>query len=264
MRLGFLQLRPRFGAVAENVGRAAVMLKRARDATIVLPELFPTGYLFGNRGEVKKLAEAVPGGFTCRVLRDLAARNRLNLVFGIAERGQGRFYNSAVLVTASGRTLVYRKTHLFDREKLFFSPGEGLFPPARVGAARLGILICFDWIFPEVSRVLALRGAQILCHPSNLVLPWGQEAMRTRCLENRVFAVTANRVGTERRAGMSLTFTGRSQIVGPRGEILFRAAEKTEMLKIVEVDLREARTKRVTRRNDLFRDRRPRLYQALV
>jgi predicted amidohydrolase len=132
------------------------------------------------------------------------------------------------------------------------------------GEAKLGILICFDWVFPEVSRALALEGAHILCHPSNLVLPFAQDAMKTRCIENRVFAVTANRIGSERRGSAALTFTGRSQIVGPAGEVLASASDRSESLRVVEVDVGAAADKNFTPNNHIFKDRVPRLYAPLV
>jgi predicted amidohydrolase len=127
------------------------------------------------------------------------------------------------------------------------------------GGVRLGLMICFDWIFPETARSLALAGAQIICHPANLLLPHCPQAMITRCLENRVFAVTANRVGTEARAGQEIKFIGRSQVVSPRGEVLVRASEE-EMLQIIEIDPTAADDKLITPANHVLLDRRPEFY----
>jgi len=125
----------------------------------------------------------------------------------------------------------------------------------------VGVMICFDWIMPEVARTLALKGADIIAHPSNLVLPYCPAAMITRSVENRVFTVTCNRVGVEERVrGARLEFIGTSQVVSPRGEVLARAGRRGESVSVVEIDPVEARDKRVTPANDLFRDRRPRLY----
>ena len=103
--------------------------------------------------------------------------------------------------------------------------------------------------------------AQIICHPSNLVLPWCQQAMITRSLENRVFSITANRTGTETNGGESLTFTGQSQILGTKGEILIRLNESETKLATCEIDPAEALDKSVTPRNDAFADRRPEFYE---
>jgi predicted amidohydrolase len=112
-----------------------------------------------------------------------------------------------------------------------------------------------------VARTLALKGADVLCHPTNLVLPFCQDAMVTRCIENRVFAVTSNRVGTESRAGTEFTFTGRSQVVAPKGEILTRAVVDGEGVFVVDIDPMLARDKAVTETNDVLGDRRPELYE---
>jgi predicted amidohydrolase len=263
MRIGFLQLRPRFGAVRENVRKAAALLDKMSDAIIVLPELFNTGYLFRNGAELAELAEKVPGGYTTAEMQKLAKRRRLTIVFGLAQKHKGAIYNAAVCATPAGKVEVYQKAHLFDREKLFFARGKAL-KVVPAGGAKLGLMICFDWIFPEAARSLALQGAQILCHPANLVLPYGQEAMRTRCIENRVFAITANRIGSEHRGTMDLTFTGGSQIVSPAGEVLASASDRSESLRIIDVDLAEANNKNITPNNDLFADRSPALYGALV
>ena len=122
-------------------------------------------------------------------------------------------------------------------------------------------MICFDWRFPEIVRSLALNGAEIIAHPSNLVLPHCPQAMITRCLENRVYAITANRVGNENRIpNETLHFIGQSQVVDPDGNILIRASEIEEEVQIVEVDLGKARDKFINSKNDIFKDRRPDLY----
>ena len=264
MKIGFLQLRPQFGRIKDNVRAAKSMLAGLTDATIVLPELFNTGYLFRNPEEVRDLAEPVPRGYTVTELKKVATKQRLNLVFGMAESKSRKYYNSAVLVTAAGKVHTYQKAHLFDREKLLFTPGMRTPTVYAVDGAKLGMMVCFDWIFPEVTRILAVSGAQIICHPSNLVLPWAQDAMKTRCIENRVFAITANRIGAEKRGSASIAFTGKSQIVNPKGEVIASAGERSEAVRIVEIDAAEALDKMVTPTNDLMKDRRAALYKPLT
>jgi predicted amidohydrolase len=255
-------MRPRFGAIDDNLAAILAALGSVRDATIVLPELCTTGYVFRSRSETAALAlpAAGPG---LRPLRALARRNRLVLCGGFAERHGRRLYNSAFTLTPAGRVHVYRKAHLFDREKLFFDRARPRFTTLRAGT-RVGVMICFDWIFPEVCRTLALRGARLVLHPANLVLPYCQDAMRTRCIENGVFAVTCNRVGTESRGGTTLRFTGRSQIVDPHGRVLVRASVRDEELRFVDIDPEAAADKHLTPRNDLLADRRPEGYRAIV
>ena len=264
MKIGFLQLKPQFGRVRENVRTAKSMLSGLTDATVVLPELFNTGYLFRNMDEVKNLAESAVSGYTVSEMKKIAKKQRLNLAFGIAEAKSRKYYNSGIFISSKGKVETYQKVHLFDREKLFFVPGQSTFKTYPVEGARIGMMVCFDWIYPEVTRVLALQGAQIICHPSNLVLPWCQEAMKTRSIENRVFTITANRIGVEKRGNVSLSFSGKSQIVSPTGDVLASAGERSETLKVAEIDIADANDKMVTPNNHLFQDRRPTLYKSLL
>src|SRR5262249_55396179 len=154
----------------------------------------------------------------------------IHIAYGFAESDGARLYNAALLVGPQGIVGSYRKLHLFMREKELFDAGETAPPVLHVSDVGVGLMICFDWVFPEVARTLALRGAQILAHPSNLVMPWCQAAMLTRSLENRVFSITANRTGSEPKPdGSTTTFTGRSQVVSPRGELLLRAPQLGEL-----------------------------------
>jgi predicted amidohydrolase len=125
-------------------------------------------------------------------------------------------------------------------------------------------MICFDWFFPESARILALKGADIICHCANLVLPFCQDGMITRCLENRVFAVTANRTGNENRGEKYLAYTGRSQITGPEGNLLYRASAGADEIGVADIDVRLARNKRLNVYNHLLNNRRTDMYGDLV
>jgi predicted amidohydrolase len=187
----------------------------------------------------------------------------MHLVVGLPECEGEQCYNSAIVVGPSGFVGSYRKSHLFFEETLFFTPGNSGLHVWDIGKARIGVMICFDWYYPEVARTLVLQGADILCHPANLVLPSCPDAMITRSLENRVFSLTANRVGQEARGGKSpLTYIGKSGLISPRGEILSRAPIDKEELTVLEIDLAEARDKSINPYNDLLKDRRPHLYTS--
>lgn len=241
------------------------MLEGCDADLVVLPELFNTGYVFTSKEEARRLAETVPGGRTVERLSKIARRKKMHIVAGMAERDGARIFNAALLITPSGPGGVYRKLHLFSEEKLWFDPGDLPFTVYDIGRCRIGIMICFDWFFPEAMRTLALLGADIVCHPANLVLPFCPDGMVTRCLENRVYAVTADRIGTEDRGqGKALSFTGMSQITGPDGSILHRAGADTEEIVTVQIDLLKARNKKINSLNDLFEDRRPEFYGEIV
>jgi predicted amidohydrolase len=271
LRIIVAQTRPHFGEVERNVTEALRLVDLAlergggRADLVILPELFHTGYVFTSRAEARALAEDPRKGPTALALAAFAKARRLLVVAGFCEKAGRVLHNSAIWVDKRGTRGVYRKVHLFDSEKHWFAPGRDPWPVFRCGPAKVGILICFDWRFPEAARSLALRGADVLAHPSNLVLPHCQESMRTRALENRVFAATANRVGEDLRpGGVRLAFTGRSQVVDPTGRVLWRAGSAAPAARLVALDLTLARDKRVTERNDLFSDRVPGLYRSLV
>ncbi|WP_455379191.1 nitrilase-related carbon-nitrogen hydrolase [Petrachloros mirabilis] len=261
MRIGYYQNNPEFGKVEENLDRIAFTLNQAEADLIVLPELCASGYQFVSHQEVGDLAESVPDGPTTKRLLDVAREKEMVIVAGLPERVGSNCYNSAVAVGPDGFIGGYRKTHLFFEETIYFTPGDSGFHVWDIGLAKIGIMICFDWYYPEAARTLALKGADIICHPSNLVLPNCPDSMPVRCLENRVFAITCNRTGSEMRGGKDrLTYIGNSEVVSPKGGILHRAPRDQEEFWVVEIDPAEARDKSVTQYNDLLRDRRESFY----
>ncbi|MDZ7262212.1 MAG: acyltransferase [candidate division KSB1 bacterium] len=260
MKIGFVQINCEFGEKEKNLAKVIRLFQPHRADLLVLPELFSSGYVFTSKSELMELAESIPNGYTTTALAKLAREKNVHIVAGVAERHNGNIYNSAILVGPNGYLGSYRKAHLFDRELQWFTPGDQPFRIFDLGQARIGIMICFDWIFPEVARDLALKGADIICHPSNLILPYCQKAMITRSIENAVYTITANRIGTEQRGEVILSFTGESQIVDPRGNILAKASDQEEIA-IVNINPLKARNKNFTEHNHLFRDRRTDLYQ---
>ncbi len=263
VKVGFYQFYPKFGRPRENLDTVLAALQDVDTDIIVLPELAFTGYLFKNREEALGLAEDPNDSAIVASLTNVCQSQGFHIVTGFAEKEGEKVYNSALLIGAGGVLSTYRKLHLFNTEKSCFDPGNLPLTVYRVQGVTIGMMVCFDWAFPEIARVLSLMGADLLCHPANLVLPYCQQAMTTRCLENRVFAVTANRVGTEDRPHARLTFTGQSQITAPDGAILYRAGPDEEGLFTMEIDIEKARDKRLTPHNHLFEDRRPEFYQAL-
>lgn len=258
MIVGVVQTNPEIGAVSSNIEAAFDLMRTARADLYVLPELCTSGYNFLSLDEVAGCAESASGP-TCVAMSAFARAHSCHIAYGFPEKAE-RLFNSAALVGPDGLVGLYRKVHLFDRENLFFAPGDLGFPVFRLPFGTVGIMICFDWIFPESARSLALKGAELIAHPANLVLPYCPDAMVTRCLENRVFAATADRVGRENRGGVDLTFTGMSEIVTTKGQILQRLGATETGIALAECDLSAARSKRVTAFNDLFKDRRPGQY----
>jgi 5-aminopentanamidase len=258
MRLAVVQTKPVFGRNEVNIHAATEQMLETPANLYVLPELFNTGYNFDSVDELNRVAEKSDGA-TFRAMLGVAQRNSCYIAYGFAESAD-QIYNSAALVGPGGLIGVYRKVHLFDRENLFFKPGNLGFQVFDTPLGKIGLMICFDWLYPEAARSLALKGAQLIAHPSNLVLPHCPDGMVTRCLENKVFAATADRVGREVRGGVDLRFIGTSQIVSPRGEILTRLGKDEEGMAVVDVDLSLAEEKKINQFNNILTGRRPGQY----
>lgn len=262
--IGFAQYHVRFGEYDRNVATVQRLTAQASEADLlVFPELGLTGYDFIDRAEVERYAEPFDTGPTSDLLRSLAKEHNTTLVLGYPEYTTKGCFNSAMIAQPDGVLTNYRKLHLFSRETELFEPGDAEPPVIETPAGRVGLMICFDWLFPETARILALKGAQVIAHPSNLVLDYCQRAMYCRCIENAVFIITANRIGTEDRAGRSLTFTGASQILDTEGATLASAPPDAESVEIVEIDPWRADEKRITEYNDRLKDRRSHLYGTL-
>lgn len=261
IRIGYVQMEPLLGDCAANRARIEACLRSAPEADLlVLPELASSGYNFATREAAWEASEPIDGPLV-ELLSKLARERGTSYAAGLAERAGPELMNSAVVVSPRGLAGVYRKAHLFWKERELFAPGDSGFPVFDLGGFRLGVLICFDWRFPEAWRALGLGGADVVAHPSNLVIPGhAQRALPIHALIHRYFTVTANRIGEERGLG----FTGRSIICDPRGEILAEAPVDRPETRVVEVDLALARDKAITPLNDILGDRRPDLYQALT
>ncbi len=260
MRVGFAQFNPIFGKRDQNAAKALSLMENADAELMVLPELFDTGYLFQSKEETLELASPVPDSSAVKELKRFSADKKMAVVAGIAEREGDKAYNSAITVLPDGSLHKYRKYHLFYKEKIHFEPGKLPIEIVHYKDARIGMMICFDWIFPEMCRLLTLKGANIICHPSNLVLPYCQKAMVTRCLENRVFSITCNRIGKEKRSGEEFKFTGMSRIVTPEGRVLCEGSKVKEQVEVVDTDLKMADNKKVTAYNHVIDDRRTDIY----
>ena len=270
IRVSCIQFEPVFGAVAENVARAANLVRAAAaegSTLVVLPELANTGYVFDSSEEALALGEPVPDGPSSRAWGSLARELGIHLVAGITERVGETLYNSALVTGPQGYIGTYRKAHLWDRENLFFARGDLGFPVFETALGRIGVAICYDGWFPESFRQLALAGAEIVCVPTNWVpmpdQPAGEAAManvlhRAAAHSNGIFIACADRVGVER----GQPFEGQSLIVGPRGWTVAGPAsrDRPETLSAV-VDLDEAtRAKDLNSFNSVLRDRRADLY----
>lgn len=274
VRVACIQMEPVVGRKEANVAKSLQMIAAAADngaRLIVLPELCNSGYVFETREEAFGLAEAVPGGPTCRSWMQLAAERGLYLVAGIAERDGKTLYNAAVLIGPDGHIGTFRKMHLWNEENLFFEPGNLGFPVFRTAIGRIAAFICYDGWFPESYRLCALQGADIICIPTNWVPIPGQDPKREAmanilCMaaahSNSVFVAAADRVGVER----GQPFNGQSLIVSYTGWPVGGPASPTkEEIIYADVNLADARRKRNWNEyNQVLRDRRIDVYDEML
>ena len=261
MRVGYIQTSPIFGEKEKNFENINMRISKNKADILVLPELFATGYTFSSKNEVNRLSENLVGK-TAEFLINLAKKTKALVIGGYIEKFKNKLYNSAMIVSQKGIVGNYRKLHLYYKEKLWFSPGDLPLKVYKFKEINIGVMICFDWFFPETTRTLALLGADIIAHPANLVLPYCQNAMVTRCLENKVYAITSNRVGAEKRGDDDFEFTGRSQITSYNGDILSSAPIEEPFIDVVDIKLEDVRDKSINSYNHIFKDRRPDLYRS--
>jgi len=270
MRVAVAQLDPKLAEKERNLDACLARLDEAVAAgaeLVVFPECSVSGYMFESPDEAAPFAEEIPGPATETVA---AACRRLGVhcVFGLLERSGDALHNAAQLVGPDGLVGSYRKSHLpFLGVDRFVVPGDET-PVFDTPLGRIAIEICYDLRFPELTRALALRGADVVAHPTNWPLAARSNAdfyTRTRAAENRIYLLTSNRVGRERWA----EFCGWSQICDPTGNRLAEADAIEEGLFLADVDLGLAREKDLLLAPGeyemrLFDDRRPELYGALV
>ena len=171
LTLAVVQFTPRFGEKEKNLCRMQELVTDVIADIIVFPELCTTGYFFISREEVARVAETASGP-SSELFRDMAKKKNVVVVAGFAERLQKKLYNSCLIwVPEVKRPYIYRKTHLFYREKNCFDPGNtGFFVVKdKQRDVAIGPMICYDWRFPESARVLTLMGADLIVCPSNLI-----------------------------------------------------------------------------------------------
>ncbi|CAB3761412.1 nitrilase family protein [Paraburkholderia humisilvae] len=273
-RLGVacIQMQPEVGAKSRNVAHATELIEQAhaRGARlIVLPELCNTGYVFESREEAFALSETLDGGETIRAWASLATRLDVTLVAGYAERDGDVLYNSAAIIGPRQVLGNYRKLHLWGDEHLFFEPGNLGVPVFHTPFGRVACAICYDIWFPEVFRLAANRGADILCVPTNWVpmpaQPDGLPVMANLLAmagahSNGLFVAAADRVGHER----GQPFLGCSVIVDAHGWPVAGPASATdEAVLVAQVNLADARRHRqLNAFNHVLRDRRPEVYRS--
>ncbi|MDV3221461.1 carbon-nitrogen hydrolase family protein [Intrasporangium sp.] len=220
-------------SIEGNLDRCVDMTRRCVDATgaelVVLPESATTGFTPGcSKEELWDLVTDLPGGIV-EPVQEVARETGAHVCVGTYERGpeRGTVYNASVLISPSGEVLgVYRKTHPFCTEAVdgggWVTPGDSV-TVCDTELGRIGMIICFDGDYPELSRIQAVQGAEVICRPSALLRSadiWDLTS-RARAYDNHVYVIGANATGID-PAGV--IYFGNSHIVTPIGHVVARAA----------------------------------------
>jgi len=267
-RVAVVQMAPRLLDLEANIELTvgAIEAARAQGADIiVLPELSLSGYMFDSMDEVHSCAVAASHPVFARWAQALAGSPGL-VVGGFAEKSGDEVYISAAMVGADGVRAVYRKTHLWNLEKRFFTAGTDAPPIVDTDFGRVGVLICYDLEFPEMARRLAMRGADLITVPTNWALetrPYGDEPpqvmlARAAARINHVYVACADRAGRER----DQDFTGGSAVIDTAGWVLDRPG--IDGFAAAQLYLPTARDRQISTVNHVFDDRRLELYGESV
>jgi len=248
----------------ESADRTRAAIAEAVDGgaqIVVVPELSNSGYIFRSQEEARAAAIRPDDPLLLGWAAE-AARGDAVVVGGFCELGaDGQLHNSAALVDGDGVQAVYRKLHLWDEEKRWFVPGESAAPVLSTRHGRIGVGVCYDLEFPELTRGLALEGADLIALPTNwpheAAPPDGRPVLHSLAAVtayfSKVFVAVCDRSGSER----GVEFEGGSVIAGPEGGL--RAGpvkDRGTQVIYVDIDLAQARDKRTSERNDAFADRR--------
>ena len=266
MRIALIQMNSRANARDENVSRACEFIAeaaRSKPDVVVLPEFFNNDYFPQYRDyRYMDYAEA-DDGYTQTQMKTEARRHGIHIVSTIFEIARpGLYYDTAMLINRDGEIAgKYRKVHpaaLLSLEKIYFRGGS-TFPVFRIGEWTVGFSICYDNLFPESCRCLALHGAELIIAPyaTPVADPW-ENFLSTRALENGVFLAACNHVGREGDWQMS----GKSMVIDPLGKIMAKASDSNEEIVMAEFNREQVIDAR--RRFPLFRDRRPDAYRAIT
>lgn len=258
-KVSIIQFQPAFCDTSATIRKLDPLIDKVTGShLIILPELAGSGYNFTDKEQAMANAEMIDGkGTYQRFLVEKASQKEAFIVSGINEREGDNLFNSAILVSKDGIIGKYRKMHLFMKEKDIFQKGNAGLPVFDLGYFKIGIMICFDYLFPEPWRILAQKGADLVCHPSNLLTLNPHKCMPGLALMNRIYIATANRTGTEN----GLTFNGRSFFTDPYGNIAVMASPDQPDVISYEIDTDVSANKMITARNHAFDDRRPESYK---
>ena len=265
----------------ENIDRAESIIRKAAEMgaqIILIQELFESTYFcMDQKDELFQLSKPFENHPTIERMAKLASELNVVLPISFFEKANRAHYNAIAVINANGEILgKYRKSHIPDgpgyQEKFYFNPGDTGFKVWDTAYAKIGIGICWDQWFPEVARIMALKGAEVLLYPTAIggepeddgfdSSDMWQRAMIGHSAANQIPVVASNRIGTEQGQDISNYFYGRSFITNHVGDKIAEASRDKEEILIGKVNLEEAENLRNVW--GVFRDRRTDLYSDLL
>ncbi|UCE74149.1 MAG: carbon-nitrogen hydrolase family protein [Methanomassiliicoccales archaeon] len=263
MKLALAQLSPVLGDKEKNLDMIEKTVKDSDSDLVVFAELFLTGYMC--KDNLTKLAEPLDGPSVKKAVK-IAKEHNTHIVFGMPEKGKevnGIFYNTSVLVYPDERVERYRKLHLANfgpfEEHLYFGTGNEL-QVFDSDFGKIGMLICFDCFFPEVAKIYALKGADILvcisASPSSTRI-FFEKVIVARAIENAIFFTYTNLVGTE----LNMVYWGGNTVIGPKGDVRAKGEYFEEGIISCDIDLKDMSITREFR--PTLRDTRMELFNEL-
>jgi predicted amidohydrolase len=249
----------------ENLNKSIEFVSEAaaKGADLVCFPEFQMAFSPGSQSaaQLAALAETVRGNFVSQ-LAAAAKKNRIGVVAAIYEKSgkSNRVYDTAVVISAAGKvTAAYRKLHLYNalgfKESAKLQPGKKIAKPAKTGAGNVGLLICYDLRFPELSRILTVKGADVLVAPSAWVAGemkeehW-QTMVKARAIENGSYVVAPDQLGN--------IYCGRSMAVDPFGVVLVDMGQR-EGVEVIDID--KSRVEKIRKSLPLLKNRRTDVYK---
>ena len=222
--------------ISTLVSRVSQRYSSSHPHIVCLPELCTTGFDLENH---RLLAEQIPGGKTTQFLLELARKKSVNIVASYIEQLNDNFFNTAVVISDKGDILhKYQKVHLFPlapmAESLFFTGGtlEKPFKYVTICDIKIGVLICFDIRFPEISRRMVLEGVECLIYIAEFPRPrsdvWNI-LLQARAIENQIFVIGVNRVGRTDE----ISYFGESKVYDPFGNCLVSGTTEEQILSVL-------------------------------
>ena len=263
MKIAIVTMRPKIADKSANLEKMKSFIEKSKADLFVFGELSLCGYHV--KDELRELAEPIDGP-TIQYLKKLAKKNICYIVFGMPLKHpkiKGLIHNVSVLIHPNGKVDFYTKWFLptsgpFE-EKIFFDEGENL-TLCDTKFGKIGLIVCYDIFFPEISKAYALMGADIIICISatpNISRKYFETLIPARALENSLFFIYANLVGTQE----NLVFWGGSEIRDPLGNQLIKAPYYKESVKVCEIDLKKIELARAIR--PILRDIKPEIYHDL-